>query len=633
MLYVRYTPIILGGGGGGGGSTSPGGSNGDIQYNASGTFGGDTATTDGSGNISATTLTTSGNLTSQNEIIGANNLILGAPAQPGQIQLNGSGSGTITIAPQVNAGTFTFQLPITAGTSGQLLTSQAGSAAMTWTSPGSGGIGTVTSVSVVSANGLAGTVATATTTPAITLSTTLTTPVIAGNGTALIAATTTGTGNTVALAAGPTITSLNAGSTNISNVTDPTTAQQAATKAYVDASVAALQPLTSVYAASTTTIAGTYNNGASGIGSTFTTTATTNFALDGVSPPVNQRVLIKDQSSGFQNGVYQLTTQAVGGVSGAILTRTSDYNTAAAMNAAGLIPVINGTVNALSSWQQTAIITTVGTDSLIFMEFTANPSLYLLKANNLSDVANKTTSFNNLSPMTTGGDLIYGGASGTGTRLANGNSGQVLTSAGTTLAPTWTTPTTGTVTSVGAAGPTGIATWSSAVTTSGTLTQTLSTQSANTVLAGPTTGSAATPAFRSLVFADLPAPIIAKYRISANRTIDGTTRCNFDTQIYDTNSAVTTGASWVFTAPRAGYYMVNFTGAQASGGGIIQLLKNGVAFQNLCLVNATVLQGDGAAVVLLATNDTLFIQTSGGSVTLDSANSGIGTQISINSID
>lgn len=42
-------------------------------------------------------------------------------------------------------------------------------------------------------------------------------------------------------------------------------------------------------------------------------------------------------------------------------------------------------------------------------------------------------------PMTTGGDIIYGGASGTPTRLANGSAGQVLTSNGTTLAPTWET--------------------------------------------------------------------------------------------------------------------------------------------------------------------------------------------------
>jgi len=51
-----------------------------------------------------------------------------------------------------------------------------------------GGSGTVTSVSVVSANGLAGTVATATTTPAITLSTTIT-GILKGNGTAISAVT------------------------------------------------------------------------------------------------------------------------------------------------------------------------------------------------------------------------------------------------------------------------------------------------------------------------------------------------------------------------------------------------------------------------------------------------------------
>lgn len=43
-------------------------------------------------------------------------------------------------------------------------------------------------------------------------------------------------------------------------------------------------------------------------------------------------------------------------------------------------------------------------------------------------------------PMTTAGDVIYGGASGIPTRLANGSSGQVLTSNGGTAAPSWQTP-------------------------------------------------------------------------------------------------------------------------------------------------------------------------------------------------
>jgi len=59
-----------------------------------------------------------------------------------------------------------------------------GAGNLTWAAAGTG---TVTSVSVVSANGFAGTVATATTTPAITLSTSIT-GVLKGNGTALSAA-------------------------------------------------------------------------------------------------------------------------------------------------------------------------------------------------------------------------------------------------------------------------------------------------------------------------------------------------------------------------------------------------------------------------------------------------------------
>ncbi len=46
-----------------------------------------------------------------------------------------------------------------------------------------------------------------------------------------------------------------------------------------------------------------------------------------------------------------------------------------------------------------------------------------------------TAAFDALSPMTTKGDIIYGGDSGTGTRLAKGNDGQVLTLA--SGVPTW----------------------------------------------------------------------------------------------------------------------------------------------------------------------------------------------------
>lgn len=73
---------------------------------------------------------------------------------------------------------------LAAGSDGQVLTLASG--IPSWATPSASG--TVTSVSVVSANGFAGTVATATSTPAITLTTSIT-GLLKGNGTAISAAT------------------------------------------------------------------------------------------------------------------------------------------------------------------------------------------------------------------------------------------------------------------------------------------------------------------------------------------------------------------------------------------------------------------------------------------------------------
>jgi hypothetical protein len=89
------------------------------------------------------------------------------------------------ILPVVNGGTGTSTPAIVAGTN---VTVSGTWPNQTINATGGGGSGTVTSASVVSANGLAGTVANPTTTPAITLSTTVT-GVVKGNGTALSAAT------------------------------------------------------------------------------------------------------------------------------------------------------------------------------------------------------------------------------------------------------------------------------------------------------------------------------------------------------------------------------------------------------------------------------------------------------------
>lgn len=175
------------------------------------------------------------------------------------------------------------------------------------------------------------------------------------------------------LAGGTMTGAINMGGNQVTNAADPSTATALATKQYVDNALAAFQPKESCYAASTVNIVGTYSNGVSGVGATFTVTATGAFSIDGTTPPVNSRILLKNQTSGFQNGVYDLTVAGTTGVS-PILTRSSNYNTPAEISAGDLIPVVNGTANAITSWLQTATVTTVGTDSLTFTQYSSNPA-------------------------------------------------------------------------------------------------------------------------------------------------------------------------------------------------------------------------------------------------------------------
>ena len=102
--------------------------------------------------------------------------------------------------------------------------------------------------------------------------------------------------------------------------------------------------------------------------------------------------------------------------------------------------------------------------------------------------------------------LVYQGANRQTICLAPGTAGYFLATGGTGAPPTWVNPAAGgTVTSVGLTLP-GIFTVSgSPVTTTGTLTAALASQSANTFLAAPT-GVAGVPAFRGIVMADLPVP-------------------------------------------------------------------------------------------------------------------------------
>ena len=124
-----------------------------------------------------------------------------------------------------------------------------------------------------------------------------------------------------------------------------------------------------------------------------------------------------------------------------------------------------------------------------------------------------TTHVSGVLPIANGGTngtatpTTYGVSYGTGSAYAftaAGTTGQILT-ATTGGAPTWAAPaTSGTVTSVGLSLPSQFTVTNSPVTSSGTLTGSWNTQTANYVLAGPTTGAAAVPTFRALVSGDIP---------------------------------------------------------------------------------------------------------------------------------
>lgn len=122
-----------------------------------------------------------------------------------------------------------------------------------------------------------------------------------------------------------------------------------------------------VRAATTTTLpSNTYSNGTSGVGATLT--GNSNGALaaqDGVTLVAGDALLVKNQASQFQNGIYTVTQ--VGSVSTPyILTRRADADSATDLLGA-TVTVMEGTSNGTSIWKDTAVAPiTVGTTNLVW---------------------------------------------------------------------------------------------------------------------------------------------------------------------------------------------------------------------------------------------------------------------------
>jgi hypothetical protein len=129
---------------------------------------------------------------------------------------------------------------------------------------------------------------------------------------------------------------------------DPTAAAHLATKNYVDNAVLGLTWKLPVKVATTANI-------------TLSGTQT----IDGVAVVAADRVLVKNQTTTSQNGVYVVAAGA--------WTRATDFDNTAPIdevNSAAVF-VTSGTTNADTGWTQTAAVSTIGTDPITFVQFSA----------------------------------------------------------------------------------------------------------------------------------------------------------------------------------------------------------------------------------------------------------------------
>lgn len=345
--------------------------------------------------------------------------------------------------------------------------------------------------------------------------------------------------------------------------------------------------------------AGTYQAG-TGLtlaGNTFSLTSPVTTALGGTGLTT---IGTANQILGVNAGASGLEYKSVTAGSGISVTPAAGSLTIANT---GVLSVA-GTTNQIAVTGSTGSVTfslpgaVTLTTSLTISGLTANTMIY-------SGTAGLITS----AGAATNGQILIGstGAApvranitqGTGITVTNGAGSIAIANAGVTSLIAGTgigvsgatgavTVTNNGVTSVALAAPAAIfGVTGSPVTTTGTLTLNLATQTANTVFAGPTSGGVATPAFRSLVIADLP---IALYRENTS-THTTPTATGANTQAFGDAASATITGSKVFAngrfatsgdAQHGVYILRNIT----SGNSTTELFLDGAgATQRLVLPN------------------------------------------------
>ena len=201
-------------------------------------------------------------------------------------------------------------------------------------------------------------------------------------------------------------------------------------KSYVDSVANGLDVKASVRVATTANLAATYNNGAG------TLTASSNGAIsvDGVTLVVNDRVLVKDQSTDAQNGFYKVTT--VGSGSAAfVLTRTPDADAASELTAGAFTFTEEGSANADNGYVlSTNGAITLGTTGITFEQFSGAGQISA--GNGLTKTGNTIDVVGTADKITVSANAIT---------IANSYIGQSsITTLGTVSTGTWNATTIGT---------------------------------------------------------------------------------------------------------------------------------------------------------------------------------------------
>lgn len=223
------------------------------------------------------------------------------------------------------------------------------------------------------------------------------------------------------------------------DVTDHSASATGTTKKYTLSEIynwmltaAGLTTYEAVRVATTAALTVVYDNGTSGVGATLTNAgAQAALVIDGVTLIATNRVLVKDQVSTFQNGIYTVTNVGTSSTNW-VLTRATDYDSSSEVVYHGVVLINQGTTYAGLLYQETSPGPfVIGSSAITFAQFTSQSISFPVLLSQGGTSAALTAN---------DGGIFYSTATA-GAILAGTATASQLLMSGSTAAPSWTTST------------------------------------------------------------------------------------------------------------------------------------------------------------------------------------------------